>query len=240
ALQLNRFPPVLRFPHEKKDSLLSTWLSYPTFTWVPECKTVTRKASCIVEGCSCVPAVKEYNHRTVHDIEHKTLLYFARYACTGLKKGKTFSTIDDEYISSSNDTLVAFPYLLTYQTGISLQMFDLVYDSMLTSRGIYGAVRNVTRRRQQRYYHIVTQAALTVKERRQEGCSYSPPMLESIELYMTKNACIDFSNVLGDIKLSSVRVSSSVWENGIAVNLQQIRGGDLFVPDNCRVGKSRL
>ncbi|POM69021.1 Hypothetical protein PHPALM_14739 [Phytophthora palmivora] len=74
----------------------------------------------------CMPAVKEYTHRIVEDIEHKTVLYFARYVYTGISKGTTFSTIDDDYICSTKTTFLDFSYLLTYESGISKDMFHIV------------------------------------------------------------------------------------------------------------------
>eukprot|EP00644_Phytophthora_capsici_P000824 jgi/Phyca11/109320/e_gw1.16.118.1 len=120
-----------------------------------------------MKDCSCTPTVKEYTCRVVDDVEHKTILYYARYACAGVSKGTTFSTIDDKYISSSKITLLAFRYLLTYKGGISRELFDLLYDCMLTTKGISGAYR-----------------------KREDSC-FSPPLLATIEQYMSNNACVD-------------------------------------------------
>ncbi|KAG1688921.1 hypothetical protein DVH05_003005 [Phytophthora capsici] len=144
-----------------------------------------------MKDCSCTPTVKEYTCRVVDDVEHKTILYYARYACAGVSKGTTFSTIDDKYISSSKITLLAFRYLLTYKGGISRELFDLLYDCMLTTKGISGAVKNITRRRHKRYYEIASKAAVAVEYRKREDSCFSPPLLATIEQYMSNNACVD-------------------------------------------------
>ncbi|ETN14550.1 hypothetical protein PPTG_22150 [Phytophthora nicotianae INRA-310] len=55
-----------------------------------------------------------------------------------LSKGITFSTIDDKYITSTKATLLAFPYLLTNKSGIYKEIINIVYDSMLTTKGYLG------------------------------------------------------------------------------------------------------
>ncbi|KAE8985856.1 hypothetical protein PR003_g23027 [Phytophthora rubi] len=73
-----------------KSRLLSSWLACPTFARAPGCLLPTRDAICNVEGCMGTPRVNGYLSRVVHDIEHKTVLLYVRYACTG-GSGRTFS-----------------------------------------------------------------------------------------------------------------------------------------------------
>ncbi|KAG6944740.1 hypothetical protein JG687_00017684 [Phytophthora cactorum] len=61
------------------------------------------------------------------DVDHRTGLYYARYRCSGPHGKRAFSTIDDDYL--------AFPYLLTHQTGVSRDLFALVYYSMQQRKG---------------------------------------------------------------------------------------------------------
>eukprot|EP00644_Phytophthora_capsici_P018420 jgi/Phyca11/129760/e_gw1.87.84.1 len=215
AIALRRFPPALDLPETRRDSLLSTWLSYPTLTWAPESLTGTSKAVCIVKGCSCTPTVKEYKQRTVHDIEHKTILYYARYSCAGVSKGTTFATIDDDYIFASKVTFLAFPYLLTYKSGVAKELFDLVYDSMLTTKGISGAISNVTRRRQKRYYHLKSLAAMAVDAERLKGNGFLTPLLATVEEYMSLNVCIDEETLLR-VWLDQTQLCSRLLEAQIA------------------------
>ncbi|KAG6945535.1 hypothetical protein JG687_00017237 [Phytophthora cactorum] len=91
--------------------------------------------------------VKAYKQRIVEDVEHRTVLYYARYQCAGASK-KSFSTISDAYLASSKTLVLNFSYLLTYKTA------DVVYDGMLSTKGVAGAVVNIVRRRQKRYYRI--------------------------------------------------------------------------------------
>ncbi|EGZ21950.1 hypothetical protein PHYSODRAFT_496061, partial [Phytophthora sojae] len=126
------------------------------------------------------------------DVDHKTVLYYARYRCTGPHATRTFSTIDDEYLASSPELSLAFPYLLTYQTGVSRELFHLVYDSVLTTRGISGASSSVTR----------SEA---------KNANYSPPMLVSLEQYMEANACLD-DEALQKIWLTQTEICSRLLE----------------------------
>ncbi|KAG6962253.1 hypothetical protein JG687_00007262 [Phytophthora cactorum] len=133
---MKQFPPKLTLPEEKKEPLLSSLHIYPTLAWALECLQPSRAPKCVIKGCSCTPKLKEYVQRCVHDVDHRTVLYYARYRCSDPHGKRTFSTIDDDYLASSPDILLAFPYLLTYQTA-------LVYDSMLTTKGISGACSNI-------------------------------------------------------------------------------------------------
>ncbi|KAG6945658.1 hypothetical protein JG688_00016459 [Phytophthora aleatoria] len=117
------------------------------------------------------------------DVDHRTGLYYARYRCSGPHGKRTFSTIDDDYL--------AFPYLLTYQTGVSRGLFALVYYSMLSTKGISGACSNVNRRRQHSFYKLLALAGVAVEKRRKRDPTYSPPVLVTVEQYMTTNLCLD-------------------------------------------------
>ncbi|POM61598.1 hypothetical protein PHPALM_29364 [Phytophthora palmivora] len=81
---------------------------------------------CTTKNCKCTPKVKEDLHRTVHDVQHKTKLYYTRSV---------------------------FRY----------RLFDLVYDSMLTTKELAGATDNITRRRQKRYYNLLVFAASEIE-----------------------------------------------------------------------------
>ncbi|KAG6944526.1 hypothetical protein JG687_00017817 [Phytophthora cactorum] len=89
----------------------SSWFKVSTFTRAPETLNATRKSVCIRREYQCTPQVKEYLQRTVHGVDHTTILYYARYSCQGTSK-VSFSTVDDRYVSSSKQLLLAFPYLL--------------------------------------------------------------------------------------------------------------------------------
>jgi hypothetical protein len=175
AIALRQFPPALVYPEMGSGTLLSEWFAYPTLTWAPECREPNRKPKCVVSGCSCVPRVKSYKQRIVEDVEHRTVLYYARYQCTGTSR-KSFSTISDSYLASSKLLVLNFPYLLTYKTGISSDMFDIVYDGMLSTKGVAGAAANIVRRRQKRYYRILARAGAKVEELRLLDADYAPPL----------------------------------------------------------------
>ncbi|EGZ09468.1 hypothetical protein PHYSODRAFT_377811, partial [Phytophthora sojae] len=211
AIALRKFPPELQLPEKKKDFLFSSWHGHPTLAWAPECLRTSRVPKCVVEGCLCEPKVKEYLQRYTHDVDHKTVLYYARYCCTGPHATRTFSTIDDEYLASSPELLLPFPYLLTYQTGVSRELSNLVYDSMLTTRGISGASSSVTRCRQRRYYALLSVAGVEAEKRRQKEANYSPPMLVSLEQYMEANACLD-DEALQKIWLTQTEICSRLLE----------------------------
>ncbi|ETM98346.1 hypothetical protein PPTG_24644, partial [Phytophthora nicotianae INRA-310] len=100
AIARCQFPPFLSYPEMISGTLLSEWFGFPTLTWAPECLEPNRKPKCVVIACRCVLKVKQYKQLTVEDVEHRTVLYYARYQCTGGAK-KSFSTISDAYLSSS-------------------------------------------------------------------------------------------------------------------------------------------
>lgn len=130
AISLRQFPPLLTYPKPTPDALLSECFELPTITWVPECTTANRKPKCIVDGCPCVPKVKAYKQRIVEDVDHRTILYYARYQCSGSSR-RSFSTLDDDFLSSSKTFILHFPYLLTYKTGVSEDVFDMLYDEAI-------------------------------------------------------------------------------------------------------------
>ncbi|ETK94829.1 hypothetical protein L915_02181 [Phytophthora nicotianae] len=168
-----QFPPLRSYPEMISGTLPSEWFGFPTLTWAPECLEPNRKPKCVVIACRCVPKVKQYKQRTVEDVEQRTVLYYARYQCTGGAK-KSFSTNSDVYLSSSKLFVLNFPYLLTYKTGISSDMFDILYDGMLSIKGIAGAVANVERRRQKRYYGLLSRVGVQVEVSREDDRAYSP------------------------------------------------------------------
>ncbi|KAE9271920.1 hypothetical protein PF008_g30233 [Phytophthora fragariae] len=192
--------------------MLSARFDHPTITWVPEVLSAGRLPVCTTVGCKCTPKVKEYLQRTVHNVEHKTILYYARYRRS---TGRSFSTIDDAYIASSKAVLLAFPYLLTYQTGISLDLFDLVYDSMLTTKGLAGATDNVTRRRQKRYYSLLVLASHEIEKRKALDAGYAAPLLQSVGQYMTNHLCLD-SEALQKVWLTQTEVCTRLLEAQMA------------------------
>lgn len=214
AITAKHFPPSLCYPEAKRNSMLSEWFKLPTLTWVPEVLNTNRLPVCTTKNCKCTPKVKEYLNRTVHDVQHKTKLYYARYSCCS---GCTFTTIDDSYLSSSKEVLLAFPYFLTYQSGISLSFFDLVYDSMLTTKGLAGATDNITRRRQKRYYNLLVLAASEIEKRKAANAAYSPPLLQSVEQYMTKHACLD-SETLQKVWLAQTEICFRLLEANMATS----------------------
>ncbi|EGZ06568.1 hypothetical protein PHYSODRAFT_532249, partial [Phytophthora sojae] len=115
----------------------------------------------------------------------------------------------------SKEVLLAFPYLLTYKSGISLELFDLVYDSMLTTMGISGATNNIVRRRQKRYYTLLAGAATEIEKRKRADPHYSQPLLLSVEQYMTDHGCLD-SEVIQKLWLTQTAVCSTLVEAHMA------------------------
>ncbi|KAF1785598.1 hypothetical protein GQ600_23726 [Phytophthora cactorum] len=62
---------------------------------------------------------------------------------------------------------------------------------MLTTKGISGACSNTNRCRQNRFYKLLSLAGVAVEKRRKRYPSYSPPVLVTVEQYMTTNLCLD-------------------------------------------------
>ncbi|ETI36110.1 hypothetical protein L914_17049 [Phytophthora nicotianae] len=59
---------------------------------------------------------------------------------------------------------------------IMQELFDIIFDSMLTTKGIAGAVSNINRRRQKRYYRLLASAGVAVEIRRVVEAAYAPPL----------------------------------------------------------------
>ncbi|POM61982.1 hypothetical protein PHPALM_28917 [Phytophthora palmivora] len=105
------FPPSLRYPETQRNSMLSECLKLPTIPSVPQVLNTNRLPVCTTKV--------ESAHQN--------------------RSGCAFTTIEDSYLSSSNEVPLALLYFLTYQAYISLSVFDLVYDTMLTTKGLAGA-----------------------------------------------------------------------------------------------------
>ncbi|OWY91341.1 hypothetical protein PHMEG_00040115, partial [Phytophthora megakarya] len=205
AIALRKFPPLLSLPENQGRVLLSEWFTVPSFTWSPEVLTGSGKPICVIEGCSCTPQVKEYIQRTVHDIDHQTTIYYARYICQ----------VDDRYLASSKEVLLAFPSILTYKSGISMELFDLVYDGMLTTKGVSGAGSNVTRRRQKRYYSLLARAANFIEKRKRVDHQYHLPLFPSVDQFMTEHACLD-NEAIQKVWLQQTSICSKLVEAHMA------------------------
>ncbi|KAG6944869.1 hypothetical protein JG688_00016868 [Phytophthora aleatoria] len=80
----------------------SSWFKVPTFTRAPETLNATRKSVCIRKEYQCTPQVKEYLQRTVHDVDHTTILYYARYSCQGTSKVSFRLLMTDIYRPRNN------------------------------------------------------------------------------------------------------------------------------------------
>ncbi|KAG6941833.1 hypothetical protein JG688_00018455 [Phytophthora aleatoria] len=62
---------------------------------------------------------------------------------------------------------------------------------MLTTKWVSGACSNINRRRRNRFYKLLSLAAVEVEKRRKRDPTYSPPVLVTVEQYMTTNSCLD-------------------------------------------------
>jgi len=86
-------------------------------------------------------------------------------------------------------------------------MFDILYDSMLTTKGIEGAVANISRRRQRRYYRMLSRVGASVEELRLANADYAPPLPPTEAQYIANNACID-AEVLKELWLTHTNIYS--------------------------------
>lgn len=86
-------------------------------------------------------------------------------------------------------------------------MFDIVYDGMLSTKGIAGAAANIVRRRQKRYYRILARAGAKVEELRLLDADYAPPLPPTEAQYMPNHVCLD-SEVLKELWLSHTNILS--------------------------------
>ncbi|KAE9167751.1 hypothetical protein PF002_g30798, partial [Phytophthora fragariae] len=124
----------------------------------------------------------------------------------------------------------------------STDLFDLVYDSMLTTKGLAGATDNVTRRRQKREalqkdpFHVIQRLTEKISDQAQRG-SLSKRLSKAIydverNIRSPSTTAEMFATAISSVPASSIRVSSSEWEGCVNSNLEQIRQGDLFVEES--------
>ncbi|ETM42146.1 hypothetical protein L914_12155, partial [Phytophthora nicotianae] len=125
-----------------------------------------------------------------------------------------FSAIDDEYLTKT--TLLVFPYLLACKSGISKEMFSIVYDiSMLTTKGISGTISNVLKRRQKRYYYVKALVAVTTEAKQLQDPSFSPPGLPTVKDHLNRNSCFD-EETIQEIRLERPKLCFRLLEAQIA------------------------
>ena len=126
--------PLIQYPEHTDLKFLSTIFQVSYLLWLPETNIPGGKPICISSACGCVPRIKEYKCREVEDMNHKTLLLFVKYECNGVEK-KSFTTIDDEYFKVNKKDALVFPYILSGQSGISKDTFNLIHDGVMSARG---------------------------------------------------------------------------------------------------------
>ncbi|RLN97983.1 hypothetical protein BBJ28_00021981 [Nothophytophthora sp. Chile5] len=91
----------------------------------------------------------------------------------------------------------------------------MVYDGMLSTKGISGAVANIQRRRQKRYYRILSAAGAAVENRRLQEPDYESPLPPTVEQYMTGHPCLD-AETLRDVWLTQTHIYSRLCEAQMA------------------------
>ena len=117
-LLTKKFPPQIIAP-SMNASTAAVW-KCPYIVWVPEC--AVKIIHCVIEGCSCKPKVHGYKDRFVEDIEHRTKILYIQYKCSARrKKGRSFSTLDAEWLSRCPVNIQdQLQYVLTYKYGMCL------------------------------------------------------------------------------------------------------------------------
>ncbi|ETN06056.1 hypothetical protein PPTG_23400 [Phytophthora nicotianae INRA-310] len=88
---------------------------------------------------------------------------------------------------------------------------------MLTTKGIAGAVSNVTRRRQKRFYTLLALAATVIEKCKLNEPNYSPPLFQTVEQYMKEHACLD-NEVLQKVWLTQTTVRSRLIDAHMSVS----------------------
>jgi hypothetical protein len=86
----------------------------------------------------------------------------------------TFSTVHDKHLSQSALLQLYFPYLLTKKSGVSRELLDLAHDAMLGS-GLQSLAEQLSRRRRNRFYRLLSIFAAMVRERAEASATPSGP-----------------------------------------------------------------
>ncbi|ETP02946.1 hypothetical protein F441_20040 [Phytophthora nicotianae CJ01A1] len=186
AMTTKGFPPVMRYPEAVRgDYLLSTLFSWSILVWVPERLQPSMKPFCTISGCTCTPRVKEYKQRVVEEVDTKCHLLYVKYQCTGANK-IFFSTVSSAYLQREVRLLVHFPYILTKKFGLSKEVMELVQEGMLSPHGLTSTVENMKRRREKRYYMLLSLFADRVRQNQLGNPTYMAPNPPIVAQYCSK------------------------------------------------------
>ncbi|ETO76414.1 hypothetical protein F444_08181 [Phytophthora nicotianae P1976] len=186
AMATKGFPPVMRYPETvRSDYLLSTLFSRPILVWSSECLQPSKKPFCTISGCTYTPRVKEYKQRVVEEVDTQCHLLYVKYQCTGANK-IFFSTVSSAYLQREVRLLVHFPYILTKKFGLSKEVMELVQEGMLSPHGLTSTVDNMKRRREKRYYKLLSLFADRVRQNQLGNPTYMAPNPPIIAQYCSK------------------------------------------------------
>lgn len=177
-------------PEHNKGGQLSDLFSLPTLTWAPECLTPSKQPVCVVSGCGCTPNAKDYMERIVEDLTHKTTLYYTKYRCTGMSR-RCFMTTGAEYLSSSKQIAIAFPYILTQRSGLSTEVVEIIHGSITSNRGFEAATDNIKRRRQNRFYSLLCEYSSRAKQMQLRDAEFDISLPLTVEQYTTRHQVVD-------------------------------------------------
>lgn len=211
ALTRKRFPPVVHYPEAAGgDVLLSSLFLWPVVVWVPECENPSKKPYCIMPGCSCTPRIKEYKQRTVENVDSKCHLLYIKYQCTGDSKS-CFSTVNSNYIQREVRLLMHFPYVMTKKFGLSKILMELVHEGMTSPHGLSSTVEHIQRRREKRYYKLLSLFADGVARKRAVNPAYIAPVPPSVGQYSSQQKSIG-AETLSAAWLETTKIYSALCE----------------------------
>ncbi|ETP31117.1 hypothetical protein F442_19991 [Phytophthora nicotianae P10297] len=156
------------------------------------------KPFCTISGCTCTPRVKEYKQRVVEEVDTKCHLLYVKYQCTGANK-IFFSTVSSAYLQRE-------------------EVMELVQEGMLSPHGLTSTVDNMKRRREKRYYMLLSLFADRVRQNQLGNPTYMAPNPPIIAQYCSKQ------NPIGPDTLSAAWLQiSQIWSSVCEVMMRRLQ-----------------
>ncbi|OWZ19991.1 hypothetical protein PHMEG_0005668 [Phytophthora megakarya] len=182
------FPPRGVYPEENVNNYdLISLFSRPVLVWIPE--IFTKSVSCTVAGCTCAPKVKEYKQRVIEDVDCKYDVVYVKYQCKHGGSGSTFSTLSSRYAEIHSEA-VYLPFFIGKKTGYTKQLIDHVHEGIMSPNGLASTLEHIMRRRQNRYYKLLTIFSHRVARNFKENTNYLAPIPPSAASFLKLNQVV--------------------------------------------------
>lgn len=158
-----------------------------------------------------MPRLKEYRQRSCDDIDIRCRVLYVKYQYMARgDQGPGFRLCDD-YLQREMRTMIHYPFVLTKKRGVSKALMELAHDGMKSANGLSRTVKNVHRRREQRYYKVYTLFADHVRQNELENPQYTVPSPITVAQY-SERRCPMSARMLRETWLQSTHICSALCE----------------------------